>query len=129
MENLKKYFIKSSHHICEDSYELGELNQVNWYSMEAQIEAINPAEAIEKYSRKILGFDFDSQNLDIDLDEGNIWHSILVDRDNFQASIEDIEKWKEGNIMLYSDNISFSIFELNEICLTEILNSHAEIQN
>jgi hypothetical protein len=91
MENLKKYYIESDHHINIDSYEKGELNNVNYYKMDSIILAENEKLAIEKYSSKILGFDIDFDNLDIDEETGNIWGNILVDKDNFQASIEQVE--------------------------------------
>jgi hypothetical protein len=129
MENLKKsifinplqtkYFIKSSHDIFEDSYENGEGKQVNSYRMEAEILAGSPAEALEKYSSKILGFDLDSENLDIDEETGLFWANILVDKDNMQASIEQVEKWKKDEIALYSDFFNFRIYELTQI--TKIL--------
>lgn len=115
MENQQNYLIKSSHDIFEDSYTNGEGKQVNSYQMEAQILAGSPAEALEKYSSKILGFDLDSQNLDIDEETGLFWANFLVDKDNMQASIEDVEKWKKDEIKLYSDFFNFRIYQLTQI--------------
>jgi hypothetical protein len=115
MENQIKYLVKSIHDIFEDSYTNGEGKQVNSYQMEDQIWAISPAQAIEKYSSKILGFDLDFENMETNSCDGSFWASFLVDKENFQASIEDVEKWKKGEILLYSNNIDFNIYELNQI--------------
>ena len=120
MENLKKYYIKSDHDINIDSYENGELNNVNNYKMDSIILAENEKLAIEKYCSKILGFDIDFDNLDIDKETGNIWACILVDKDNFQASIEQVEKWKLDKIILYSDIFNIRIYELNQIFINEL---------
>ena len=120
MENLKKYYIESDHHINIDSYEKGELNNVNYYKMDSIILAENEKLAIEKYSSKILGFDIDFDNLDIDVETGNIWANILVDKDNFQASIEQVEKWKLDKIILYSDIFNIRIYELNQLFINEL---------
>jgi hypothetical protein len=120
MENLKKYYIESDHNIYEDSYKEGELNNVNFYKMDSIILAENEKLAIEKYSTKILGFDIDFDNLEIDEETGNIWANILVDKDNFQASIEQVEKWKLNKLILYSDMINFKIYELSQLFINEL---------
>lgn len=120
MENLKKYYIASNHDINIDSYEKGELDSVNWYKMESIILAENEKLAVEKYASKILCFDIDFNNLDIDDETGNIWGNILVDKDNYQASVFDVEKWKLDEIVLYSDIFSIKIYELNQLFINEL---------
>jgi hypothetical protein len=120
MKNLKKYYIESTHDINIDSYEKGELNNVNYYKMDSIILAENEKLAIEKYSSKILGFDIDFDNLDIDDETGNIWGNILVDKDNIQASIEQVEKWKLDKITLYSDIFNIRIYELSQLFINEL---------
>lgn len=114
MKALQKYYIQSSHEIFEDSYLNGEGKNINFFNNEAQILASSPIQALEKYSSKILGYELDSENLDQE-NTGIFYAYFLVDKENFQASIEDVEKWKKNEIMLYSDNITFEIFELNKI--------------
>jgi len=119
MENLKKYYIESNHDINIDSHEKGELNNVNYYKMDSIILAENEKLAIEKYNSKILGFDIDFDNLDIDDETGNIWGNILVDKDNIQASIEQVKKWKLDKITLYSDIFKIRIYELSQLFINE----------
>lgn len=114
MENLQKYFIQSSHEIYEDSYIHGEEKQINFFNNEAQILARSPIEALERYSSRILGYEIDAENVDSG-NTGIFYASFLVDKDCFLACTEDIEKWKKGEILLYSDNINFEIYELNKI--------------
>ena len=114
MENQFKYFVKSSHDIFEDSYENGEGKQVNSYRMEAHILGDSPIEALERYSSRILGYELDAEDIDHE-NTGIFYANFLVDKDNLQASPEQVEKWKKGEIMLYSDVINFEIFELIKI--------------
>lgn len=114
MENQQKYFIQSSHDVFEYSYENGEGKNINFYKMEAQILAGSPIEALEKYSSRILGYELDAENIDHE-NTGIFYANFLVDKDNLQASPEQVEKWKKDEIMLYSDIINFQIFELIQI--------------
>ena len=121
MENLKKYYIESNHDINIDSYEKGELNNINYYKMDSIILAENEKLAIEKYLSKILGFDIDFDNLDRDDETGNIWGNILVDKDNIQASIEQVEKWKLDKIILYSDIFTINVYQLKQLFISELV--------
>jgi hypothetical protein len=114
MENLQKYFIQSSHEIFEYSYNDGEGKNVNFYKNEAQILAPSPIEALEKYTSKVLYYSLDAEDLDHE-NTGIFYANFLVDNENLQASPEDVEKWMKGEILLYSDNINFEIYELNKI--------------
>lgn len=114
MENLQKYFIQSSHEIYEDSYIHGEGKQINFFNNEAQILARSPIEALERYSSRILGYDLDAENIDHE-NTGNFYACFLVDKDCFLACPNDVEKWKKNEILLYSDNIIFQIYELKKI--------------
>lgn len=114
MENLQKYFIQSSHDIFEDSYENGEGKNINFYKNEALILAASPIQALERYVSRILGYELDAEDIDHE-NTGIFYANFLVDKDCYPASIEDVEKWKKGEIMLYSDVINFEIFELTKI--------------
>jgi hypothetical protein len=114
MENLQKYFIRSSHEIYEDSYIHGEGKNINFFNNESEILANSPIQALEKYSSRILGYDLDAENLDHE-NTGFFYANFLVDKDCFPAPAEDVEKWKKEQIMLYSDNINFEIYELIKI--------------
>ena len=114
MENLQKYFIQSSHEIYEDNFIFGEGKQINFFNNEAQILANSPIQALERYSSRILGYDLDAENLDHE-NTGIFYANFLVDKDCFPASIQDVEKWEKEEILLYSDNINFEIYELTKI--------------
>lgn len=114
MENLQKYFIRSSHEIYEYNYIFGEKKQINFFNNEAQILANSPIQALERYSSRILGYNLDTENLDHE-NTGNFYANFLVDKDCYLASIEDLKKWKKEQIMLYSDNINFEVYELTKI--------------
>lgn len=115
MENINEYFIRSFHTVYEDSYKDGILANFNSYEMQNKINAKNPFEAIEIYCSKILGYEIDSENLEIDEDLNILGLDILVDENNLLASIEQVEKWKNDKYRLFTDSISFKIYEFMKI--------------
>jgi len=113
---MKTYFIKSIHEIYLDSYTEGELENLNSYDMKSEIVAENTKEAIKKYFETVLGYSFTFDLSLINEDNKNILHySNLVDNMNIEASENEIEKWRNGEINLYSDNTILFIYELTEV--------------
>lgn len=110
---MKKYYIESEHNIYLDSYKLGELEFINSYDIKEFIFTDNPKKAIEKFIDLVLYYSIDID--EIDIEEGNFQFCILVDEDNLQATIEQIELWKNEQIKLYSNVINLKIHELNQI--------------
>ena len=115
---MKTYLIKSTHDVYVDSYTQGEIENVNFYTNEKRITANNSKEAINKYFESTLYFSFEFNNEQMNEDYKNILHySNLVDDDNFEATHEQIELWKEDKIKLYSNNTTLEIYELTEVSI------------
>lgn len=114
MENLQEYYIKSFHTVSEYGYNEGELNFYNDYTIKEIIKAENVVSAIEKYINKILGYEFDIQEIEQD-EELGFYYDILVNKKNLQASCNEVENWKKGKLKLYNDYINFKVYELKQI--------------
>jgi hypothetical protein len=110
---MKTYRIESSHSVYTDDYNEGEGSFVNGYEMDAIIKAETPQQAIEKYFETVVGFDFDFNHASIE--DNILFYSNLVDGSNIQASKQQIESWKKGKCILYSDNINVIIYELKRV--------------
>lgn len=112
---MKKFRIESSHSVYMDDYEQGEGAQVNSYEMDGIIKAETPVQAIEKYMETVVGYDFDIKHSLIEDDV--LFYSALVDGANIQASESQKESWKQGKCILYTDQFSIVIYELNKVSL------------
>ncbi len=110
---MKKYFIKSEHEVNIDTYKDGELENVNYYSLNSFITAENARQAIEHYFENVLYYDFDFKYSIFK--DGVLFYSVLVDVDNQQATKNQIKVWKTGKNTLYSNNISVRISECTEV--------------
>jgi hypothetical protein len=115
---MKNYKIKSIHHIFIDSYEQGEMEHVNFYNLESEIQANDINEAISLYFENVLFYKFDFANCSI-LDDKKVLHySVLCDSENCEASKSEMELWKKNKLTLYSNNIDIEIFELMQCEIT-----------
>lgn len=117
---MQKYFIKYFVDVIEDSFNDGELKQVNYYDGEFFIEAANSKVAIKKLFEDKLYFDIDLNNLE-SLQDDNLngyFYSVLCDVNNEQITnkeCQDFKEWEKGNINLCANRVNFNIYELNEI--------------
>ena len=113
---MKTYRIESFHMVHIDDYNEGETEYKNSYSLDATIKAENPKEALRTYIEKNLHYVYNE--FGIDNDEGQIFTSYLVDVENEQATEAQVKEWKNGKIVLYSNTVHFTMYELTQI--TEI---------
>jgi len=113
---MKEYLIKSSHHIYVDNYNDGELEWVNCYNMDDFITAPNVQSAIQKYIEHCLNYKFDSKGFWEDDELMNVGHyNVLVNAAHQEANEHEIELWKAGKIILYSNNIRLEIYEVKPV--------------
>ena len=118
---MKTYKINTEHIIYVDSYEQGELNQVNAYSLDKEIKAESPKQAIEKYFKDFLYYSFSWAGAVLpheeeETEEKNILHySVLVDEENCEASETEVNDWKQEEKVLYHNDIFLTIHELKEV--------------
>ena len=117
---MKAYQITSLHNVYLDSYKDGELDHVNSYDIENVIFAENVKSAIEKYFENVLYYKFNFSLCYFDFNQ--LFYSVLVDADNYEATKNQIQVWKMGKSKLYSNNITISVFELNAINFDTELN-------
>lgn len=116
---MKTFKIKSVHSVCVDNFIEGEGDEVNSYIISDEVKATNVKEAIEKYFQSVLYYDFDFSLAEVD--GGQLYYSVLVDKDNSKASKNQIELWKKDELVLYANNISVVAYELTLIYLNEEL--------
>ena len=118
---MKKFIISSTHVVYKDSYTDGETDYINGYSLKSKIiNSENPKEAIQKYFEEQLYYKFnfdyaqiDHKELD-DASKNTLQYSVLVDNESSEASEEEIELWKQGELQLYANHILLAIHELIE---------------
>ena len=110
---MNKYFIESFHEIFIDSYEEGEIEQVNYFKCEKIIQSDSPINALRKYYEQETAREFNEDELFTD--EIYIHDSFLVDVNNYIATEKQIEQWKNNEIQLYSENVTFHIYKLETV--------------
>jgi hypothetical protein len=109
---MKNYIIECEHDIYIDSYEQGELENVNWYKTQGKYNAKNPFEAVKEHL-KSLGYDFNKENSEVNEEMLNLIHySVLVDNESNNASENQVELWEKGDLKLYSNNMAIYVYEL-----------------
>lgn len=111
---MARYYIESIHFVHEDDFQEGEGEQVNSYDLNTFINADSVNDAIQKYIEDYLGFSFSWDNVENSEDNSVLDYYELVDNDNIKASTSEIEKWKFGELKLYSNQYVLRAFELIE---------------
>lgn len=107
---MKVFFITSIHSIFVDEYNEGEQENVNNYTLESTVEAVDYKEAVNKYLQENIGFNLDFNNCEVEND--TIYTSCLVDSENMQPTQTELKEWESGNLRLYSNNITLLVSEL-----------------
>ena len=121
LETTKLYFkgiimikVKMIVDVYEDDYNEGEIRHANYWEENHEFNhddldlAISDAmdKSYYSYNKKYL-----------DNDDGVLRYSVMVDEDNCEASQSEIEEWKLGNKTLYSANIEFKLYKIEEVTL------------
>ena len=116
---MENYYIIYTVDVYEDSYNDGELSNVNYYEGNGSILADTAKDAICLFFKKELCFDIELNNLENEIDNiiNCFSYSVLCDNDNIQVSAldNDFQEWKKGNITLYANNIEFTIYKLQQL--------------
>ena len=112
--------------VGKDNYNEGCLNQVNCWDLESNV--LTDVKDIEKEKKEINKFilDYINYNLykelkdlkNIDFGENNIYYGQEVNEDNEEPTQIEMEKWKNGEIDLYYQNLIFGVF-INGIAIEE----------
>lgn len=116
---MNKYRITSVHSIYEDSYTEGEGKIVNeWYN-NATISADTVQGAIRKYYDSELNMDYVPEYTEVE--ENRLFDSRLVDENNCKPTESELLEWKNGNLALYSENITLYVDVLSPVDLENAL--------
>lgn len=118
---MKTYKINSCHTVHEDSYKEGLQDHVQTYSLEAEIKANTPQEALQKYIEDFLCYDYSPTDIDIDLDDDLICTGWLVNEDNCTPTAKQVKQWKHGECILYANDVIFDIYEITPIYLESLI--------
>lgn len=115
---MKTFLISSSHDIFVDDFESGqgELTSSDEILNELVI-ADNWRDAVDSYLQGTLNFDLDMSKCEVN-EDNQIQTACLVDAQNIQANKGEIERWKLGEMVLYSNTITMTIHEVVKISLT-----------
>lgn len=112
---MKLFKVITTHEVYEDSYTEGESKHTNCYTVNSEQEAENLIEAIEKHYYNDLYFsNFNKDYLSIEDGEDYAHYSVLVDAENYEPSEKVKLEWKRGIGTLYSNNITFEVWELTK---------------
>jgi len=121
---MKQFKIKYDVEVYEDSYSQGELNHVNYYNGVFEVNSNSVKEAVKEFFDNELYFDinFDYMELIQDDNLNRFTYSVLCDNDNQEVTQdEDIYKqWLNDEVLLYSNQISFNVYEVVETEIKEI---------
>ena len=126
MENLEKstYRISYNVDVYEDSFKNGELENVNYYDGEFITKANNPKDAIKDFFENELFFDIDFKYMETIQDENlnGFNYSVLCNNDNEEVKTNDsiYIEWKKDNVMLYTNNVNFNIYEIKETKILDL---------
>lgn len=113
---MKKQFkVTTYHEVYIDSYENGEGKQVNFYTINSEVKAETPREAIENHFNNVIYLPFKFEEAEVNEDKTIMFWSCLVDEDNGHAQLSQIEKWKKGEKELYSNNIDIMVSEITPV--------------
>ena len=115
---MNRYRIESVHTVNEDSYTEGEGKFVNEWYQNLTISAENVLDAIKQFYKEELYMNYVSGNTETD--ENRLFDSRIVDKDNTKPSEWQIEEWKKGEILLYSENITLYVYKLEPIDLSTL---------
>lgn len=110
-----KFLITSQHDVFVDNYNEGEQENVNFYCLDGIIEADNYKEAVTKYLQENLGYNLDINNCEVR--DNAIFTSCLVDIENYQPTNNEVEQWKRGQKVLYSNNIEINVSQILPMAL------------
>lgn len=89
---------------------------MNAWDAKELVEAETALDAVKKAFERLY-FSFDPECTIFD--DGCLFYSNMVDIDNIEATESEIEKWKNGELKLYSANSTIEVFELVK---TQIVN-------
>lgn len=94
--------------VYEDDYENGEGDYVNQWNMR---DVVGVYDSIEKLLKRLSGWGFSTSIKDYGFDSYNnvIISDLLTDADGMEAYKTDVEKWKNGEIMLYNAHLNCGV--------------------
>lgn len=110
---MNKYHIKSYHDVYEDTYQEGEGKFTNHYEMDGIVEADEALDALQKYGKEVLGYDYDGY--EINTHDDVLSYDILVNEYCMESTADEITRWKKGELKLYNDHITFDISIMQRI--------------
>lgn len=113
---MGRYRIVSWHDVYVDDYEQGEIKHVNFFCLSGIYDAVNYQQAVEEHLNE-HGYNLGMENCEVYKDTNSLLTSCLVDENNVQPNGYELEQWKKGKKVLYSDSMSIEVKELNEIIL------------
>lgn len=114
---MKKFKIECLHEVFEDSYENGEGDYVNSYETDAVIKAETWQDAVKDFYENTLYYNFDIDSIDINDDGESFFESCIVDAENTEPSEYQLERWKNGDMILYTNRMTVYVYEIVAVTL------------
>ena len=116
-KKLNTYKVTSLHDVYIDSFKDGELGCVNYYKLSSEIMAEDWREAIKKYFSDYLFFSISIECGYVDEESNTFQYSNLVNEDNMEANEDEIKRWKQNKLTLYSNNTVTTVEQIIKIDL------------
>lgn len=105
----KEYLLKYECDVYEDDYLEGEGEHVNYWCDTYNCSGVLSVEdAIEALFKHRLWYNYNPEHKAVY--ENTIHYSVMVDNDNAEASVNELTEWKKGNLKLWVNNISITVF-------------------
>ena len=115
---IKEYLLKYSCDVYEDDFLNGEGKGVNYWMGTYNCSGLEtPEEAVEALFKHNLGYNYEPKHRCVY--DGIVHYSVMVDCDNAEASAYEIEGWRKGNLKLWVNNISITVFCVEPVALAD----------
>lgn len=114
---MKKYEIESFHHVCDIDFEKGESDQESSYDSIESIYASDWEEAIDIYLEKHLYTKLNFYDLELNVEYNCFECSFLQTIYGIEASIDELELWKNGKLKVQSNSFQLIISEITRITI------------
>ena len=115
---MRQFKFTSYHTMYEDSYENGEGQLVNYWDQSLTVKGETLEEAIKTYYEKDLNWDWTPESAFVDGDE--LMDARLVDEDNCIATEKQTERWKRGELKLFTQHVRIKAWEEVALNLEEL---------
>lgn len=114
----KEYLLKYECDVYLDDYLEGEEANCNYWTDSYNVSGVSCVEdAIEVLIYHRLGYSYNPNHKSVY--DNTVHYIVMVDEDNYEASVNELTEWKKGNIKLWVNNITIQVFCVEPVSLED----------